>query len=145
MSRTIKAIKLLHILKDTFKEDNQYIKVSKILETLETDDRNIRRIVKLINGFNEISIESKTGKDGGYRLTSDIYSYFLGISIDELDSLKVLQEAFQRLDTTSSKERSAFDVLNKLINGEIIEDTPPPTTLMYGSDDSEDENEFIIL
>lgn len=145
MTRTIKAIKLLHILKDTFKEDFQYIKVSKILETLETDDRNIRRIVKLINGFSEISIESKTGKDGGYRLNSDIYSYFLGVSSDELDSLKVLQGTFQRLNSLSYKEREAIDVIDKLINDRKVDDTPPRSTLMYGSNEPEDENEFIIL
>ena len=145
MSRTIKAIKLLQILKDTFKDDNQYIKVSKILEELDTDARNVRRIVKLINDFNEISIDSKTGKNGGYRLSSDIYSYFLGVSSSELDSLEILQAAFQRLDGTSYKERSAINVISKLINGGKVDDTPPETTLMYGSDETEDENEFIIL
>lgn len=143
MSRTIKAIKLLQILKDTFKDANQYIKVSKILENLDTDDRNIRRIVKLINDFHEISIESKTGKDGGYRLTSDIYSYFLGISSNELDSLEVLQETFENLESVSSKERDAFDVINKLINSRKIDDTPSQTEAMYGSHDTDDE--FIIL
>jgi len=66
MSRTIKAIKLLHILRDTINNDTKYIKMSYLVEKLHIDDRNIRRIVKLLNDSLDLNIISRTGREGGY-------------------------------------------------------------------------------
>ena len=115
MSRTIKAIKLLHILRTTIFDDNNYIKMSDLVKDLNTDDRNIRRIVKLLNDSLDISIVSRTGRDGGYRLTTDIYDYFLGVP----SNTSVTSDNDDKYDT------------NLLIEREII--------------DSEDDDEFIIL
>lgn len=144
MSRSIKAIKLLHLLKDSSKKDNKYVKVSKILKVLNTDDRNVRRIVTLLNENLNINIESRSGRDGGYCLGNDIYSYFLGVSNIELNSLNTLKSALSRLDDLSLKESEAILVLDKLTNStEIEEETSYVSHIIYEEDESEDD--FIIL
>jgi len=144
MSRSIKAIKLLHLLKDSSKENNEYVKVSKILNVLDTDDRNVRRIVTLLNDNLDLKIDSKTGKDGGYRLSSDIYAYFLGISLDELDSLRLLKEAFLRLDNISFREGEALSVLEKITSSDKnVKEIPYKSHLIYEEEETEDD--FIIL
>ena len=114
MSRTIKAIKLLHILKDTFNREDDYIKVSELVEELDTDDRNIRRIVRLLNDSLNINIVSRTGRDGGYRLTTDIYDYFLGVSYDDLDALEVAKDTMLKLKAKTMEQRQAITAINKI-------------------------------
>lgn len=123
MSRTIKAIKLLHLLKETTSNNDDYIKVAKLMKELETDDRNIRRIVKLLNESLDISIVSKTGREGGYRLNTDIYEYFLGVSSKELVALGLIKDHVIESNISATTDQEDF----------------------FEDKDAFDENEFIIL
>jgi len=140
MSRTIKAIKLLHILRDTINNDDKYIKMSYLVENLDIDDRNIRRIVKQLNDSIDLNIISRTGREGGYRLASNIYNYFFGISDEDLNVLELTKKNLLRSNSLTSNDIKTIEVINKITNYVEIEEE-------YEEDiySSYDEDEFIIL
>lgn len=146
MSRSIKAIKLLHLLKDTYKVENKYIKVSVILAVLETDARNVRRIVSLLNESFEFQIESKTGRDGGYRLNSSIYSYFLGTPSEEIPLKKMTDLKLENSSNISPSNIVQSELSNIIPDTKQVElEDEEETVMFYQDDDDESEDDFIIL
>jgi len=114
MSRAIKAMKLLHTLSTTFTNSHDYIQVSELTKILDTDPRNIRNIVTLLNRDLHINIESKPGRDGGYRLKDDIYKYLFNISYNDIDSLYEMKQTIMDSKQTSSVKKGALNAVNKI-------------------------------
>ena len=131
MSRTIEALKLLRILSDSYKQTDKYIKMTEIRDVLETDDRNIRNIIRLLKTELGIDIESKRGHDGGYKLNQDIYKYIFNLSYEDIDNFTEFISIINESDRSEHYKQSALNSLDKVIN---VSDFPLNKRFLYDID-----------
>ena len=122
MSKISQELKVLLYLNDKYRR-TRWVTIKEIAEYLEISDRQARRYLEDLNLIPEIDIETKLGRDGGYRLRTKIDE---GFSIPE-NIVLAISIAMKRNEKI---EKILMDLPNYVVTDSVVGDNEITNTVL---------------
>lgn len=122
MSKISQELKVLLYLNDKYRR-TRWVTIKEIAEYLEISDRQARRYLEDLNMIPEIDIETKLGRDGGYRLRTKLDE---GFAIPE-NIVLAISIAMKRNDRI---EKILMDLPNYVVTDSIVGDNEITNTVL---------------